>query len=75
MDVSSEASVRRVIRAAVAEFGSLDVLVNCAGVIGVDKPTHEITESEWDELFAVDVKGRVFRDETRCAADDQCRSR
>ncbi len=60
MDVSSEASVQRVIGAAIAEFGGLDVLVNCAGIIGVDKPTHEITESEWDQLFAVDVKGVFF---------------
>jgi NAD(P)-dependent dehydrogenase (short-subunit alcohol dehydrogenase family) len=60
MDVSSESSVRRVVDAAVAQFGGLDVLVNCAGVIGVDKPTHEITEAEWDQLFAVDVKGVFF---------------
>jgi NAD(P)-dependent dehydrogenase (short-subunit alcohol dehydrogenase family) len=35
----------------------LDILINCAGVIGVDKPTHEVTEQDWDALFAVDVKG------------------
>ncbi len=60
MDVSSEASVQRVTNAAVAAFGKLDILVNCAGIIGVDKPTHEITEAEWDSLFAVDVKGVFF---------------
>ena len=60
MDVSSEESVRDAVNGAVDAFGGLDVLVNCAGVIGVDKPTHEVTEAEWDALFAVDVKGVFF---------------
>ncbi|MGI5518736.1 SDR family NAD(P)-dependent oxidoreductase [Streptomyces sp. CA-106131] len=47
-------------RPAAEEFGGLDILVNCAGIIGVDKPTHELTEAEWDALFAVDVKGVFF---------------
>ena len=60
MDVSREASVASAVSAAVDRFGGLDVLVNCAGIIGVDKPTHEVTEEEWDALFAVDVKGVFF---------------
>ncbi|GAA2228385.1 SDR family oxidoreductase [Herbiconiux moechotypicola] len=60
MDVAREASVASAVSGAVARFGGLDVLVNCAGVIGVDKPTHEVTEEEWDALFAVDVKGVFF---------------
>lgn len=60
MDVSREASVEAAVSAAVEEFGGLDILVNCAGIIGVDKPTHEVTEAEWDALFAVDVKGVFF---------------
>ncbi len=60
MDVSREASVASAVSSAVDRFGGLDVLVNCAGIIGVDKPTHEVTEEEWDALFAVDVKGVFF---------------
>lgn len=60
IDVTSEASVRQGVATVVEQCGRIDVLVNCAGVIGVDKPTHEITESEWDALFAVDVKGVFF---------------
>jgi NAD(P)-dependent dehydrogenase (short-subunit alcohol dehydrogenase family) len=41
-------------------FGGIDVLVNNAGIAGVNKPTHEITESEWDALMAVNVKGVFF---------------
>ncbi|MCI2956522.1 SDR family oxidoreductase [Agromyces atrinae] len=60
MDVSQEESVAAVVTAAASDFGGLDILVNCAGIIGVDKPTHEVTEAEWDALFAVDVKGVFF---------------
>lgn len=60
MNVAREDSVRAAIDAAAAEFGGLDVLVNSAGIVGVDKPTHEVEEAEWDALFAVDVKGVFF---------------
>jgi NAD(P)-dependent dehydrogenase (short-subunit alcohol dehydrogenase family) len=40
--------------------GKVDVLVNNAGIAGVDKPTHEITEEEWDRVMAVNVKGVFF---------------
>lgn len=60
LDVSSEASVERVMGSVVDRYGKLDILVNCAGIIGVDKPTHEVSEAEWDALFAVDVKGVFF---------------
>jgi NAD(P)-dependent dehydrogenase (short-subunit alcohol dehydrogenase family) len=38
-------------------FGGVDVLVNNAGISGVDKPTHEIEEEEWDRVIAINVKG------------------
>ena len=60
LDVSTESEVAQVTTAVVEKYGSLTTLVNCAGVIGVDKPTHEVSEAEWDALFAVDVKGVFF---------------
>lgn len=60
MNVASESDVERVMSEVGNEFGTIDILVNCAGIIGPDKPTHEITEAEWDGLFAVDVKGVFF---------------
>jgi NAD(P)-dependent dehydrogenase (short-subunit alcohol dehydrogenase family) len=60
LDVSDEDQVAAVIGDVAVQYGGLDVLVNCAGVIGVDKPTHELSEAEWDALFAVDVKGVFF---------------
>ncbi|MGE5488593.1 MAG: SDR family NAD(P)-dependent oxidoreductase [bacterium] len=60
LDVSSEESVQTVFAEIEREFGGIDVLVNNAGISGVDKPTHEITEQEWDRLMAVNVKGVFF---------------
>ncbi|MDO8379824.1 SDR family NAD(P)-dependent oxidoreductase [Phenylobacterium sp.] len=59
-DVSKEAEVRRVIDEVAAHFGRLDILVNNAGVSGANKPTHEITEAEWDFVQAINVKGVFF---------------
>jgi len=59
-DVSSEPIVTRVLDEVAAEFGRLDILVNNAGIAGVDKPTHEITEAEWDWVQSINVKGVFF---------------
>ncbi|BDC52619.1 2,5-dichloro-2,5-cyclohexadiene-1,4-diol dehydrogenase [Bryobacterales bacterium F-183] len=60
VDVSKEAEVRSAFGEIAARFGGIDVLVNNAGIAGVNKPTHEVTEAEWDHLMAVNVKGVFF---------------
>ncbi|MGE5501031.1 MAG: SDR family NAD(P)-dependent oxidoreductase, partial [Ignavibacteriales bacterium] len=59
-DVTKEAEVARVIDQVATAFGSLTVLVNNAGISGANKPTHELTEEEWDHVQAVNVKGVFF---------------
>ncbi|MEI9965918.1 MAG: glucose 1-dehydrogenase [Caulobacteraceae bacterium] len=59
-DVSKEAEVARVIGEVAAHFGRIDILVNNAGIAGANKPTHELTEAEWDQVQAVNVKGVFF---------------
>jgi NAD(P)-dependent dehydrogenase (short-subunit alcohol dehydrogenase family) len=60
LDVSKEAEVADVVNSVVKRFGSLDVLVNNAGISGTNKPTHELTEAEWDQVQAINVKGVFF---------------
>lgn len=59
-DVSREAAVSTVLQEVVAAYGRLDVLINNAGVAGANKPTHELTEAEWDYVQAINVKGVFF---------------
>ncbi|EHY91136.1 SDR family NAD(P)-dependent oxidoreductase [Saccharomonospora azurea] len=60
LDVSDEAAVESVFGQVADRFGKVDILVNNAGISGVDKPTDQVTEAEWDTVFAVDVKGVFF---------------
>lgn len=57
LDVSKEQEVEDVFAAVVSRFGKIDILVNNAGIAGVDKPTHEVTEKDWDRVISVNVKG------------------
>jgi NAD(P)-dependent dehydrogenase (short-subunit alcohol dehydrogenase family) len=59
-DVSRESDIERVFREIGDAFGRIDVLVNNAGISGASKPTHELTEEEWDRVQAVNVKGVFF---------------
>lgn len=60
LDVASEKSVEQVMCEAAQRFDRIDILVNNAGVSGANKPTHELTEAEWDAVQAVNVKGVFF---------------
>ena len=60
VDVASERNVQTAIDQVAALFGGVHVLINNAGIAGVNKPTHEITEEEWDRVQSVNVKGVFF---------------
>ena len=57
LDVTQESQVKDVLARVVDTFGALHVLVNNAGISGINKPTHEIREDEWDQVMNVNVKG------------------
>jgi NAD(P)-dependent dehydrogenase (short-subunit alcohol dehydrogenase family) len=60
VDVADEHAVATAVAAAFDHFGALHGLVNNAGISGTTKPTHEVTEAEWDRVMAVNVKGVFF---------------
>ena len=60
LDVSREGAVADVFKSIAERFGGITVLVNNAGISGANKPTHEVTEAEWDALMAINVKGVFF---------------
>jgi len=60
VDVTDEQAVKTAIDDVAGQFGGLHVLVNNAGISGTTKPTHEVTEADWDRVMAVNVKGVFF---------------
>ncbi len=58
-NVSREDDVRLAIETTVKEFGGLQIIVNCAGLVHVT-PLHECSETAWDELMAVNLKSIFF---------------
>jgi NAD(P)-dependent dehydrogenase (short-subunit alcohol dehydrogenase family) len=60
LDVSQEQQVKSVFAEVVAALGGIDILVNNAGISGINKPTHEVTEADWDRVMAINVKGVFF---------------
>lgn len=54
-DVGDEEQVRDSIEQAVAEFGGLSTLVNCAGIVHIGL-LHEYSVEDWDALMKVNVK-------------------
>ena len=60
LNVGNEAEVKKVFDEVARVFGEVNVLVNNAGIAGINLPTHEISEAEWDEVMRVNVKGVFF---------------
>ena len=58
-DLSDISEVRNLIEKAVSEFGTIDVLVNNAG-INIAKPAMEVTEEDWDTVLDLNLKTAFF---------------
>jgi len=54
-DVSNDEQVRKSVELTTGRWGSLQIIVNCAGITHV-KPLHEHTEQDWDRLMGVNLK-------------------
>lgn len=56
VDVSDETSVKAAFAAARARLGSIDILVNSAGLL-TESPLEDMTLAMWNETIAVDLTG------------------
>ena len=55
-DVSKDAEVKALVDAAVKQFGRVDIMVNNAGYTHRNQPMLNVSEAEFDKVFAVNVK-------------------
>jgi NAD(P)-dependent dehydrogenase (short-subunit alcohol dehydrogenase family) len=58
-DVSAEDQVRDSLAETVKRFNTLNIIVNCAGIVHVTL-LHEYGEAEWDRLMGVNLKSIFF---------------
>ncbi|MCB1678040.1 MAG: SDR family oxidoreductase [Halioglobus sp.] len=59
-DVTDETQVQGLVRAAVSDFGRLDIAINNAGISSPMKSLIDTTEADMDLNFAVNAKGVFF---------------
>lgn len=55
-DVAQEDDILNMMTATIEQFGSLDILINNAG-IQVEKPSHELQTDEFDRVLGVNLRG------------------
>jgi NAD(P)-dependent dehydrogenase (short-subunit alcohol dehydrogenase family) len=55
-DVSQTPDAQRVVKAALEEYGRLDILINNAGISGGDA-IHKMTDEDWDQVMSVNLRG------------------
>jgi len=58
-DVRSTDQIKAAVARAVELFGQVDILVNDAGIMGMNVFT-DVTEEDWDDFAAVNARGAVF---------------
>lgn len=57
VDVVSEPDVERMVQTVVAEFGTVDILFNNAGVEQLNYATHELPLEEWNRVVSINLTG------------------
>ena len=56
VDVTQRGSVENLVSQTLKEFGHIDILVNCAGII-LRKPIEQVTDEEWHSIMDVNLRG------------------
>jgi NAD(P)-dependent dehydrogenase (short-subunit alcohol dehydrogenase family) len=58
-DLTSASAVTKIFEDAKSQFGPIDIAINTTGMV-IKKPITEITEAEYDKMFAVNAKTAFF---------------
>lgn len=59
-DVSKSKEVKQMIQVTIEKFGKIDILVNCAGILGSGSGVAITTEEEWNRILDVNLKGTLL---------------
>jgi len=59
-DVTSEDEVKGLVEAAVSEFGQIDVMFNCAGIVGAVGPMSTTPTEEWKLTIDIMINGVFY---------------
>jgi NAD(P)-dependent dehydrogenase (short-subunit alcohol dehydrogenase family) len=59
LEITSRQSAESMAQAAIAEFGRVDILVNCAGM-NIRKEVLQIGDEDWDAVMSVNLKGVLY---------------
>jgi len=59
-DVSKNSEVKQMVQATIEKFGKMDILVNCAGILGSGSGVAITTEEEWNTILDVNLKGTLL---------------
>ena len=70
-NVTVEAEVEGLVEAAVSEFGQIDIMFNCAGIVGAVGPMSTMPANEWKLTIDIMVHRRLLRYEARQPAHER----
>jgi 3-oxoacyl-[acyl-carrier protein] reductase len=59
-DISRSSEVDAMVRQAVEKFGTIDLLVNNAGILQLKAPLETITDEDWARTFGVNLNGAFY---------------
>jgi 3-oxoacyl-[acyl-carrier protein] reductase len=60
VDVSNHDSVQAAVKASLSRLGKIDVLVNNAGVAGMNKPTIDYPVEEWERVLRINLTSQFL---------------
>lgn len=62
-DITINDDCKKVINASLSHFGKIDILVNCAGIVALNK-AEDISEADWDKTININLKGSFLMAQT-----------